>query len=218
MEKKILLLILTLILLSPSLKAEEESKNIPIVITSKRAIWNKEQKITILEGEVKVVRGEDNIYASKIKIWGDLDQVKKIVGYRDIVILNKKDKSKITGDYFEYHREEDYLFIRGNPKLILKEENLEITSKEMERYFKKGLSIAKKKVYIRKEDTFAEGELLEFFQDKNIAILTGNPKLIQNKNTFSGEKIIFYTKEDKIEITGNVKSTIYVEEGEKGEE
>ncbi|MDI6785631.1 MAG: LptA/OstA family protein [bacterium] len=182
-----------------------------MIITSDHVLWDKEEGITVLTGNVKVIKEEDEVYAKKMKIWGDFNDIKKITGYKDITIINKKGQSIITGDYFEYRKKEDYILIVGNAKLIAKKDKIEVTSQKMEKYFKKHLSIASNKVTIVSEDSKATGELLKFFEEKEKAILTGVPKLIQKDNAFSGEKIIFYTGEDKIEIRGNVKSVIYLE-------
>lgn len=206
------ILLLTLFSSYSSGVEKKKAKNIPITITSDHVLWNKEKGTTTLTGNVKVVKEEDNIYAQKMEIWGDFNNIKKIIGYKDIIIINKKDQTKITGSYFEYHKEKDYVFITGNPKLIAEKDKLEVISQKMEKYFKENLSIATGKVVIVKEDTKAMGELLNFFEKEEKAILTGNPELIQKNNIFSGERIIFYTVADKIEICGNVKSIVYLEE------
>lgn len=215
MIKKYPLFVILLLVLSPSYSLgveKKEAKSIPMTITSDHALWDKEKGITILTGNVKAIKEEDNIYAKKMEIWGDFNNIEKIIGHEDIIIVNKKDQVKITGNYFEYHKKKDYIFIIGKPKLIAEEDKLEVTSQKMEKYFKENLSIAMGEVVIVKEDTKATGELLNFFEKEEKAILTGNPKLIKKNNIFSGERIIFYTGEDKVEIRGNVKSIVYLEE------
>lgn len=221
MIKNYLLFLVLLFILSSSFalgKEEKRGRDVPMIITSDHALWNKEKGITILTGNVKVVKKEEDIYAKKIEVWGDFNDIKKIVGYDDILIINKKEKVEITGDYLEYHKEKDYALITGEPKLIAEKDKLEITSQKMEKYFQEHLSVASHNVIITKEDTKATGELLNFFEDEEKAILTGAPKLFQKENVFSGDKVIFYTNEDKVEICGNVKSVIYIEEEKSKDE
>ncbi|MBU0899390.1 hypothetical protein KKB54_01025 [bacterium] len=217
----LLLIILSLALFfSFPLKAEKKSEKtkketVPIIITSEQAIWDNKKEITTLTEKVVVIRGADHFLANKMEIWGNFNDLKKIIGYEDIKILNQEEQVNLTGSYFEYDKEKDYALVTGNPVLISEKDKLEITSQKMEKYFKDYLFIAIGKVKVKKEDTRATGEKLHFFEKEKKAILTGSPQLFQEKNTFSGEKIVFYLNEDKVEVYGKVKSTVYLEEKTK---
>jgi len=104
----------------------------------------------------------------------------------------------------------------GHAKLVLKNDNITVTADEIWYYSEEKKLQAFRNVTILKEDavngnTIATSESAQYMEIGKKAILTGSPKIIQDKNEIKGDKITIEFAEvgSIIEIEGNVFGLIY---------
>ncbi|MEW5767800.1 MAG: LPS export ABC transporter periplasmic protein LptC [bacterium] len=195
------------------LKAEKEEG--PLTITAKEALWNKREQAVFLKGEVKIVYKETIINADLVDGYGELNNLKKIIGRGKVKIVDTKEETTITGGYLEYLQATEYTLITANKgekvKLEVKADTITVTAAKMERYLKENRSVATGAVEIKGEDLFASCGRATYYEDEEKIVLEGEPQLIQIKegNRFQGEEIIYYTEDERIKIIGGVEATLF---------
>lgn len=205
-------ILLLILILCTLVQAKEERR--PIHIQADNAVWDKKKNLTVLRGNVVITYKETKLEASVVKAFGELDNLKRIMGEGKIRIVDSASNTTITGGYVEYDYEREYAFITLNPVLKREGNNLLVTSGRMEHFFKEKRSVATQMVEIHYRDLIAKGKEALFYEDGSL-ILTGEPQIIQSENRFSGEKITIYTREERLEILGDVRGTILREEEQK---
>jgi len=106
--------------------------------------------------------------------------------------------------------------IIGHAKLVLKNDKITVTAQEIWYNSDDKKMQAYRKVVINKEDEIngkivAIADTAEYYELKKKAILNGSPKIIQDKNEITGDKITIEFAETGaiIEIDGNVSGQIY---------
>lgn len=198
-----LLNLLLILILCVNLYALEEKA--PIEIRAENAILDKNKKITILSGNV-TVRKKDLIFkASCVRLFGELEDLIKIIGEGKIELIDHTNKAVITAGYIEYDCKKEYGSITQNPTLRL--DNLKITSSNMKYFFKEEEFIATGDVKIHYQDSIAKAGEATYYRDGRL-VLKERPEIIKSLNRFSGETITIYTKEERLEINGGVSGTI----------
>ncbi|MFH1784195.1 MAG: LptA/OstA family protein [bacterium] len=122
----------------------------------------------------------------------------------------------ITSDTIEMLEKGKIIAFKGNVKLV--KGDTVITADEMTNFVDKDLVIGKGNVHCvsrGKKEEFVEvkSTLVEYFDKKKIAILTGNPWAYQDsedsKGEYSGDKMTVFTEQERLIIEGNAKSVIY---------
>ncbi|MDI6703181.1 MAG: LptA/OstA family protein [bacterium] len=188
-----------------------------IVITADNAILDKKREVTILTGRVVATSGKTEIAAEEIRAYGKLGEFTKIIADGNVSIRDKESDLVITGGHLEYFREREYVAVTDSPRLVVPKDNLVVTSKKMERFNRDKRCIATGEVVILKEDMSLRCGVSEYLEIGKKVILTCNPEVEVTKegNRFSGDKIIYYPEEVKMEVVGNVKATITPKEEER---
>jgi lipopolysaccharide export system protein LptA len=101
--------------------------------------------------------------------------------------------------------------------VVAKREDMVIFSDRISAYYteqgKIRQTIARGNVKINQQDRTATCQVATFSQPSQTIVLTGKPKVWQDKNILSGDRIIIYLEEDRIVVEGEkrnrVNATIY---------
>lgn len=204
--RRIAAILLTILILAALVEATEERRT-PIQIRADNAVWDKKNNFIILSGNVAITSKGMVLTASQVKAFGELDNLNRVIGEGGVKIVDTVNKVTIRGGYIEYDVDKEYGLITLNPILKREVDNLEVTSSRMEYFFKKKEAVATGKAEIHYRDLIAKsGKAI--YNNAGRLILTEKPQIIRSENRFSGEKIIVYTKEERLEIIGNVKGII----------
>ncbi|QCQ23074.1 lipopolysaccharide transport periplasmic protein LptA [Desulfoglaeba alkanexedens] len=105
--------------------------------------------------------------------------------------------------------------IRFEGHVVVKQDDLVITGKRLTVYAKEGADLAENQmmeeverievegeVTITREDKVARAEKAVFFQKEQKIMLSGNPRLMQGKNTVQGRLITLYLEEERSVVEG----------------
>jgi lipopolysaccharide export system protein LptA len=188
-------------------EVKEFSQDKPIKIKATTLIWNRAEEITILKDKVVILHEEKRLIADEVKAFGPFEAPTKFIGKGRIKLSDQKRKLTITSGYVEYDREKEYALFKENPMIIKEgERSFRIHCGFLECFFRENRVDAKENVIIHYLDITTESDFATYDQGK--LILYGNPKLKRKNGTFSGERIIVYLEEDRVEIIGKVKGTL----------
>jgi len=190
-------------------------------------VYNSRSKIFTYTGNSKLEDKEVTITSYLMKFFRE----EEIATFNSRVsILSKKDNTKINSGFVKYNANSKIADITKKPILISRTNNLTIKSVYMKRDFNTPFAEAMtnvKLVHINDEDdTLTEGfsDNLIYNVDTEIALLTGNPCLIKDKeDEIYGEVIEYNTRLDTANVMGDAIAYILqtnnlVENGENGED
>ena len=130
----------------------------------------------------------------------------------NVRLLSKTNGSTISGGYASYNAKTKYAYVKNKPIFISKENNMTIKSSFMERDFNTPIARAISNVHLthienkRKIDGYADNLIYNI--DKEIAVLTGNPKLYQDSDRLEGEILEYNAKTSTANVMGQGK--IYI--------
>ncbi len=224
---RIVLVLISIISIQEGLTKEIAEKNVPLSMSADSACWDRKGSITTLHGNVHVMQGDMEIFASTMRAYGALEKIVNVEAEGDVKFIDKGALWYITGGYLRYNLETEYLIVSKKPEFSSRKHNIVVRADKLERiigdrdYFYRGnatkqgrtdknstypqLFIASGKVVITYEKAYATGTMATYYVDDEKIILVGNPEIIRDGNKFSAEKILFYLKEEKIEFVGRVK-------------
>ena len=134
--------------------------------------------------------------------------------------LNQQNPIVITADWMEFDRQKNTVVYKGRVVAVQKDMTMrgdkltavfDPASKQMKEAITEG-----KSVQIVQGDKIATGTKAVFDGAAQTVTMTGNPVIRQGNSEVSGERIIFYMKEDRSIAEGGanqrVKATIFTEE------
>ncbi|HAV42921.1 TPA: hypothetical protein DCX15_02755 [bacterium] len=203
--KQILGILLLVLIFLPPVEAKNEKS---IEIQADHAVWDRKNNLTILSGNVVIIRKEVKLEASVVKALGELDNIEKMIGEGRVRIVDSLTKSVITGGYIEYDCLRQCGFVTLDPVCQQEEDNLRIASPKIEYFSKEKKSVATGGVEIHYKDLIARSEEAVYYTEEGRLILTGNPQVVRSESRLNGEGITVYTKEDRFQIMGGVRGTI----------
>lgn len=180
----------------------------PIVIKADRVIWDKKQKITSLFGNVVITNNKMTFSGNQIDIIGEMDNIKQIICKGKVKAIDNEIDVCLEGEEIIYNNQNSYIVVTIQPKLSMKKQNSEIIASKMEAYLDEKRFVCSGDVHITHKDIKAVAALATYYDNEKRIILTGNPEIIQNKNRFSAEKIIYYLENEKIELLNGVTAIL----------
>jgi lipopolysaccharide export system protein LptA len=120
---------------------------------------------------------------------------------------------KITSDNLEADNKRNEVIFKGN--VVAKQGDMVIFSDKMRvKYETKGgirRIEALGNVKMKQEDRIATGEKIVFYNAEQKIVMTGSPRIWQDDNLISCDKVTVLLKENRILFEGNVDSTLYPE-------
>lgn len=147
----------------------------------------------VAEGSVKIMNPSQTAYGDH----ADFDQTKRLLVMTGLALKIEGASETVTArDAFEYWQDQDALVAKGNV-VILKSDGTKIDGDQVTSYFRKNTETGKREAYqVKAEghvriDTGKEvATCTRAVYDPNtqIAVLTGNVVLTQNKNVFRGAR------------------------------
>ncbi len=157
-------------------------------------------------GHAIIERSDFFLKGDTINIIGKDRNIAK--AYNHVKIINKMDNVEIIGDYAEYNNTNSYVKVFKSPKLTYTNQKLVITSAVMESFLAENRSVALGNVKIVQTNYTAYSERGEYFQNKDLIELTGNPIVYYDQNKFKAKKIVIYIKNKLIKLYNDVFSRL----------
>lgn len=179
-----------------------------ITILSDNATWNRKEEIITLTGNVLITKGSMSISANIMKVIGKLEKLNEVIGEGNVKIIDKEKDIYINGGCITYCKPTEYILLTNKPKLELKKEDVIITSRKMEGFYKEGRFVATDTVEIIHGNTLATASKAIYSEEKKRLELIGNALVIQGENRIEGKKIVYYLAEDRFEIIEGVKAIL----------
>jgi len=120
---------------------------------------------------------------------------------------------KITSDNLEADNKRNEVIFKGN--VVAKQGDMVIFSDKMRVNYEAKGGIRRVEalgnVKMKQEDRIATGKKIVFYNAEQKIVMTGSPRIWQDDNLISCDKVTVLLKEDKIFFEGKVDSTLYPE-------
>ena len=155
-------------------------------------------------GTAKMMRDDFEFSGSYIKAFGKENG--NIEAKEEVVLLDKENHIRLSGNVLEHSKEKDYTHITDNALIeFLDKENAEVnstmTSIEIERFGEKKEVVSRGDVNLVSNESTVHGEYATYFEESEKMYVEGNPSLKQENKTVYCGRIIIYPNSDKIILT-----------------
>jgi len=155
-------------------------------------------------GTAKMLRDDFEFSGSYIKAFGKENG--NIEAKEEVVLLDKENHIRLSGNVLEHSKEKDYTHITDNALIeFLDKENAEVnstmTSIEIERFGEKKEVVSRGDVNLVSNESTVHGEYATYFEESEKMYVEGNPSLKQENKTVYCGRIIIYPNSDKIILT-----------------
>ena len=123
-------------------------------------------------------------------------------------------KILITADQVEFDPQNEIATYTGN--VTVKQESATLYADRIEVHFiekGKGIEVIRAfgNIRITQEDRILTAEEGTYYQQDRKVVLTGNPTTRQGGNCISGDKIVYFLKQGRATVEGNVKATVIMD-------
>jgi lipopolysaccharide export system protein LptA len=155
-------------------------------------------------GTAKMIRDDFEFTGSYIKAFGKENG--NIEAKDEVVLLDKENHVRLSGNILEHSKEKNYTHITDNAMIeFLDKENTEVnstmTSVEIERFGEKKEIVSRGEVNLVSNESTVHGEYATYFEENEKMFVDGNPSLKQENKTVYCGRIIIYPNADKIILT-----------------
>ena len=177
------------------------------VFTGEKMIYqtgDDETRYVGMFGTAKMMRDDFEFSGSYIKAFGKENG--NIEAKEEVVLLDKENHIRLSGNVLEHSKEKDYTHITDNALIeFLDKENAEVnstmTSIEIERFGDKKEVVSRGDVNLVSNESTVHGEYATYFEESEKMYVEGNPSLKQENKTVYCGRIIIYPNSDKIILT-----------------
>jgi lipopolysaccharide export system protein LptA len=168
-----------------------------------------ETRIEKATGHVKVKTGERLLYANRV-VYSQETTVAQAQG--DVRMEDWIRKAFLSGAFSEYHRADDYGWIKGNPELVIADstesDTLIIRGLRMEGWGKSQRVVITDSVRIVKGGLYASCQRAEYLAEDSLLVLQMNPFVRQDQQEMTGDTILIRLEETRFrggEIQGHAR-------------
>ncbi len=200
-----------LLLLFVTLSYGTEKDGSPVIITGDnvktkllRIENGKKIYLTELTGKPKIKYGDKTLLAKKIIIRGINGELAEAIG--NVVLIDKKSKSKVNAQKAIYYKEKDIAEFTGNPRIETFREDdkspVFIKADKMTYHINDDIGYAYGNVSLKNRDTKIFSEEAVYDREQNRASFTVKPYITRGDDTYRADKI-FYQIDKKILLLNN---------------
>jgi lipopolysaccharide export system protein LptA len=188
------------------INTDEKVKKISL-FTGEKMIYqtgDDETRYVGMFGNAKMIRDDFEFTGSYIKAFGKENG--NIEAKEGVVLLDKENHVRLSGDLLEHSKEKNYSHITENAMIeFLDKENTEVnstmTSIEIERFGERKEIVSRGEVNLVSNESTVNGEYATYFEESEKMFVDGNPSLKQENKTVYCGRIIIYPNSDKIILT-----------------
>ncbi len=173
------------------------------------------QKLALVKGNVKFVDSTKTFTSDFLKYFQDSEI---LIADSNVVISDNVENSTLTGAHMEYHREDGYAKLLGEPVFTrvdtVEDAELLIAGELMEMFHDGDSILVKENVSIHQGEISAFGDSLKYLKDAQKVVLESFPYAFENEDKLTGEAIHLYLVENKvrrIHVIGNSIVTTLVD-------
>lgn len=169
-------------------------------LTSNRAVWYRTAGQVVFLGEVNITDKGDSLRADRITY---IQSTEEAVADGNVKLKSLKENAVILGTHADYQRANKYTLFTPDPKLVfypdIQDSMIEVTADTMEYFLDPAFGVAKGNVHIKKEKMEALCGVADLYTREDKILLKENPRATQGESELSGDVMVLYFVEKKIE-------------------
>lgn len=160
--------------------------------------YEKESK-QIAVGHVLSITESDTTVAHRITYY---QEANRVVSEKNVRIVNRYDRTILTGQFAEYLRNEEHGKILGHPELVkldsLGSEYMRVVGDTMELFNGGDTTVVRGAVRMTQRGTMATCGQAEYFKSEEKTILTDNPTVVQSNRQITGDTLLLYLEDSRL--------------------
>lgn len=208
-------LILALLFFFPSfaqekVSSQDEEEVIEFSAKQMSGSMKEGQDHTRLSGEAKIKTSSMEITADVIELYGEDFRFIKAEG--KIQGVQEEDGLTFSCDIMEYDREEKIAVFTGNVVLDDRENEVVAKAQRIEYREEESIALMQVDVELTQEDSVSTCAFALYRKEEKLLEMTGNPQVVQGKDTFRAQEILFNMDTDEITMIGRVQGSVTEDE------
>ncbi|MGN0756161.1 LptA/OstA family protein [uncultured Treponema sp.] len=211
-SKKFILFYITLLIFSIAANAEQ----ITFSADSMTGTAGSKNSTTILKGNAKVKTESMEISAETIELSGK--NFRRITASGNVVGKNTESKMDFTCERMKYDRQTKIAVLKQNVELSDTENGVNAKAELIEYDQKKETAIMQIQVNLTQKKNVCTSAYAIYSKNEQTLEMSGNPKIVQNGDTFRAQVILLDMETQEITLTGRVKGSVSTAESSKPEQ
>lgn len=171
---------------------------------------------TILKGNAKVKTESMEISAETIELSGK--NFRQITASGKVVGKNTESKMDFTCERMKYDRQTKIAVLEQNVELSDTENGVNAKAELIEYDQKKETAIMQIQVNLTQKKNVCTSAYAIYSKNEQTLEMSGNPKIVQNGDTFRAQVILLDMETQEITLTGKVKGSVSTAESSKPEQ
>ena len=170
---------------------------------------------TLVEGSARLVDSSRTLLAARLRYD---DRTETAVADGEVVIIDERERSRLSGRYAEYHRATGYARVIGRPMMSRAdstgEGELIIRGVTFELFDDGDRLVVTDSVYVQRGEIEAWCDTLYFIKAENAVKLANAPRVRQNRQRLTGNSVKLLLRDNNItgiEIVGNAIAAALVD-------
>lgn len=208
-SKKFILFYIVLLIFSFAASAEQ----ITFSADSMTGTAGSKSSTTILKGSAKVKTENMEISAETIELSGK--NFRRIVASGKVAGKNTESKMDFTCERMQYDRQTKIAVLEQNVELSDTENGVNAKAELIEYDQKKETAIMQIQVNLTQKKNVCTSAYAIYSKNEQTLEMSGNPKIVQNGDTFRAQVILLDMETQEITLTGRVKGSVSTAESSK---
>lgn len=171
---------------------------------------------TILKGNAKVKTESMEISAETIELSGK--NFRRITASGNVIGKNTESKMDFTCERMKYDRQTKIAVLEQNVELSDIENGVNAKAELIEYDQKKETAIMQIQVNLTQKKNVCTSAYAIYSKNEQTLEMSGNPKIVQNGDTFRAQVILLDMETQEITLTGRVKGSVSTAESSKPEQ
>ena len=193
-------------------QSKQKQRNISYLEADKivfQRFSEKEKNLIQIQGNTLFEKNKIEFKSNSLTIYGS--GADKIESLEYSEILDKNNHLKLSGNKFEYFKNDSYIHLTNNSKIDFfdKEKERKVQSTvyavEIERFLDKKETVLRGDLKIESGNIVITGEYATYYDEEEKIVIRGNPIFTQKKVVMKVGKVIVYPKEQKVILSDNIR-------------
>ena len=198
---------LTLLTLASALALTQSfAETITFSADSMNGVSGKNSDKTTLSGHAKIKADAMEISADSIELYGKDFRFMKATG--SIKGTNSQSKLDFTCTSMTYDRVTKIAVLRNTVHLVDKENNVTADAELIEYNQNTEIAVMQLNVYIVQDENTCSAAHAIYNKKQQLLDMSGNPQIVQNKDTFRAQEISLNLKTNEITLDGRVHGSV----------
>lgn len=182
------------------------AENITFNADSMKGVMTDKKSSTVLEGNTWIKTSKIELKADRIELSGE--NYENILAFGNVQGSYVESNLKFTCENLSFNQNTGIVLLKDSVTLEDPENNVTAKAKTIEYNQKTDVAILQLNVELTQNNSICTGTLGIYNKGTQKLELTGQPKIVRNKDIFTAQEIVLNLKTEEITLDGKVRGTV----------